>query len=340
MTHLLALTLGDRYGIGPEIVARTIAAWTLNDDLTPVVVGDKDVFDQGCAIAGVAPRLPRIASLQAARDAGPAPVFVHRPCSAPLGPLGRVSAEAGREVLDTLAEVAQAVRHGFVDGMVYAPLSKQAMLAAGHAGAVETDLFARVFGGEAAEINVVDGLATSRVTSHVPVSAVASLVTHDSVAEAVRRMWSFLRMVGVERPRLAVAGLNPHAGEGGAFGREEIEVIAPAIAAVRRDGILASGPFAPDTVFPQAIAGHFDAVVTMYHDQGQIALKLIGLGRGVTFIEGLGVPVATPGHGTAFDIAGKGLAKADGLRRALRLCRSMLSGAPAARQAPLEAMPG
>lgn len=133
-----------------------------------------------------------------------------------------------------------------------------------------------------------------------------------------------LRQAGHASPRLAVAALNPHAGDGGAFGREEIDVLEPAIAAARARQMLVDGPFPSDTVFPRAVAGHYDGVVTMFHDQGQIALKMIGLGRSITLLGGFPVPIATPGHGTAFDIAGTGNARPDGLMAAVALVKRMM----------------
>jgi 4-hydroxythreonine-4-phosphate dehydrogenase len=158
----------------------------------------------------------------------------------------------------------------------------------------------------------------------VPLRDVADLITRDSVARAIDLMETTLRHSGKVSPRLAVAALNPHAGEGGAFGMEEIEIIAPAVADARARQLRVEGPFPSDTVFPRAVAGAFDGVVTMFHDQGQIALKLMGLGKGITLLAGFPVPIATPGHGTAYDIAGTGTAKTDGLKAAVELVARMM----------------
>ena len=158
---------------------------------------------------------------------------------------------------------------------------------------------------------------------------VAGLITGPAIGKAVAQMHRFLRSLSIAEPRLAVSALNPHAGEGGTFGREEIDVIGPAIDAARAAGMAVEGPFPADSVFPLVLKGGYHGVVTMYHDQGQIALKLLGLGRGVTVIAGLPIPITTAGHGTAFDIAGKGIATVDGLAAAVDVCRRML-GAPAA----------
>jgi 4-hydroxythreonine-4-phosphate dehydrogenase len=327
----IAITMGDRYGVGPELVARLVSRWpdTLrhpaNEAFLPLVLGDPAVFERGCEIAGVAPDL-RSFTDPAAACRSDAPAMLQLPFAAPLGS-GRVSAEAGTEVLATLDCAAGLARRGAVDAIVYAPLNKQAMRDAGHAGGDEAHYFGRLFGVDnVGELNQLGDIWTSRVTSHVPLADVAALITEASVRLAIERMWRFLTGQGQARPTLAVAALNPHAGEGGAFGREEIDIIAPAVAAARAAGIEAVGPIPADTVFPQAMQAGYAGIVTMYHDQGQIALKLLGLGRGVTFLAGLPLPVATPGHGTAFDIAGKGLAIPDGLEAAVATCRRMLGG--------------
>ncbi len=162
-------------------------------------------------------------------------------------------------------------------------------------------------------------LWTSRVTSHVPLSEVAALVTRDRVRGTVELLNNSLRRYGIAAPRIAVAALNPHGGDGGLFGCEESREIGPAITEAMAEGISAFGPFPADTIFNRVKPEHYDGIVSMYHDQGQIATKLLGFDRGVTVCGGLPVPIATPAHGTAFDIAGKGVARAGATREAFRL---------------------
>jgi 4-hydroxythreonine-4-phosphate dehydrogenase len=162
----------------------------------------------------------------------------------------------------------------------------------------------------------------------VPLRAVADLITEKRVLQAIRLARDTLRAAGQPHPKIAVAGLNPHAGDGGIFGREEIDVIAPAVERARAEQIAASGPYPSDTVFVRAQGGAFDAVVTMYHDQGQIAMKLMGFERGITIHAGLPFPITTPAHGTAFDIAGRGVARVDGLAQAYRTACRMALAAP------------
>lgn len=322
---LLALTLGDRYGVGPEIVARLVEDLPTDLGARIVVVGDRDVFERGRRDTGSASPYEIVDSLQDAATSSAPWVLLDRPFAAEVTPLGRVSAVAGREVLDTLAFLADAARKGIIDGIVYAPLNKQAMRDAGHAAGDELDFFTHALPTKATtgEVNILGDVWTSRVTSHVPLRAVADLITVESVTRGIELMVAALQRSGKASPRIAVAALNPHAGEGGAFGREEIEVITPAVAAAQQRQLRVEGPFPSDTVFPRAVNGAYDGVVTMFHDQGQIALKMVGLGQGITLLAGFPVPIATPGHGTAYDIAGTGKARIEGLKAAVELVATM-----------------
>jgi 4-hydroxythreonine-4-phosphate dehydrogenase len=182
----------------------------------------------------------------------------------------------------------------------------------------------------ASEFNVLDRLWNARVTSHVPLSQVAARITLERLDRALRLADACMRSAGFERPRIGVAALNPHAGDGGNFGREEINVIAPAVERAQAAGIAAEGPFPSDTVFLRARAGQFDAVLTMYQDQGQIAMKLRGFERGVTMLGGYPFPICTPAHGTAYDIAGRGVANVGAAREALLLAIRMAERAASA----------
>jgi 4-hydroxythreonine-4-phosphate dehydrogenase len=313
----IAVILGDRYGVGPELVAKMTSSFTPPESVALVVCGDPDVWTAARQVAG-AGTFPVVATFAEAEAAWS---FLPMPAPLPIAPMGRVSADAGHEVLQLLVQLASAAKAGDIGGIVYAPLNKQAMKLAGHVAGDELDFFVHALPPEGAvgEINILRDLWTSRVTSHVPLRAVGDLITRNSVLRGIELLAGALGSSGRAKPRLAVAALNPHAGEGGAFGREEIEVIAPAVVEARARGIEVEGPFPADTIFPRALAGAFDGVVTMFHDQGQIALKMIGLGEGITLLAGFQVPIATPGHGTAYDIAGLGKARVDGLIAATEL---------------------
>jgi 4-hydroxythreonine-4-phosphate dehydrogenase len=207
----------------------------------------------------------------------------------------------------------------------FTPFNKQAMRMADSTYDDEIRFTAGVLGttGPATEFNILEGLWNARVTSHVPMAEMPKLLTVDAIVGALELTSSALRAAGFNPPRIAVAALNPHAGDGGNFGREEIDVIAPAVEAARAKGIGCDGPYPADTVFVRARRGDYDAVLTMYHDQGQIAMKLMGFDRGVTLLGGFPFPICTPAHGTAYDIAGKGVANIGATRAAVLLAAAM-----------------
>ena len=239
--------------------------------------------------------------------------------------MGAASEAGGRFAVENFRAGLQLAASGRVAGVCYTPFNKAAMHMAHPSYADDTRFVDEVLGagGDASEFNVLDGLWNARVTSHVPLSAVAGLITRDRVLGAIRRTEAALRAAGFARPRIGVAGLNPHAGDGGNFGHEDEAEIRPAVADAAADGIAAEGPFPPDTVFVRARRGSFDAVVTMYHDQGQIAMKLLGFERGVTLLGGYPFPITTPAHGSAYDIAGRGVADLGASRAAVLLAARM-----------------
>jgi 4-hydroxythreonine-4-phosphate dehydrogenase len=222
------------------------------------------------------------------------------------------------ETLKYMIDLALA-RH--LDGICFAPLNKAALHRGGWKYPDEHQMFAKLthHSGVFGEMNVIPEFATFRVTSHVALREAINMVTPDRIAGAVRLADTTLRAMGLNPPRIGVAALNPHCGESGLFGDEEIRIIRPTVEALRADGIDAKGPISSDTIFLRAKRGEFDGVVMMYHDQGQIATKLLGFNRGVTVTAGLKTVFTTPAHGTAFDIVGQGKADPGALEYALRL---------------------
>jgi 4-hydroxythreonine-4-phosphate dehydrogenase len=235
---------------------------------------------------------------------------------------GAAGAASVLNVLDRCMDAAQA---GDVDAICFAPLNKHAMKLGGLQHEDELHHFAQYLGvtGYFCEFNTLDGLWTSRISSHVPLADVPKYIDKDRVMSAARLMVRSLQASGVAAPRVAVAGLNPHNGEGGTCGREEVDVIIPAVRALNAEGFPVVGPFSADTIFLKARDGEFDAIVTMYHDQGQIALKLMGFSRGVTVQGGLPVPITTPAHGTAYDISGQGKADVNATANAFAIAARM-----------------
>ena len=333
----LALLLGDPCGIGPEIVARVLVEGfeenktkASSQRLNIVVIGDPWLLDWGAQCAGLSLDLPHYSAPEDLPPSAVGPMLLTGPTFPPDEHTpGRMSAAAGSYVLQSLDYAADLARTGAVDGICYASLNKQAMHAAGSSHEDELRYFAERLdvSGYVGEVNTLDGLWTSRVTSHIPLRAVYQHISVKEILPAIRLIHNTIRQGGQPSPRLAVAGLNPHAGEGGLFGSEEDDVIRPAVAAAQEEDIAASGPYPPDTVFLRASRGEFDGVVTMYHDQGQIAMKLLGFERGVTVHGGLPTPITTPAHGTAFDIVGQGVANPQALKQALKLCSQMLNPA-------------
>jgi 4-hydroxythreonine-4-phosphate dehydrogenase len=173
------------------------------------------------------------------------------------------------------------------------------------------------------EFNTLGTLWTSRISSHIPLAEIPKYVTKDRIKAAARLTYRTLKKAGFAEPRVAVAALNPHGGDGGTCGREEIDIIEPAARELNAEGLPIQGPFPADTIFLKAQAGTLDAIVTMYHDQGQVAIKLMGFSRGVTVQGGLPVPITTPAHGTAFDITGSGIANAEAMTQAFLLAAKM-----------------
>ncbi len=313
----IGLVLGDPAGVGPELIAKLLARTGEAAAFRFVVIGTEAALAEGAKVAEVV--LPRQVPLIAiaADDLGP------------IQP-GEATREAGAFALRSLQAAVDAVQAGRIGAIVYAPLNKHAMKLAGFSDVDEMHYLAALFGctGFFTELNQLDELWTTRVTSHVPLREVASLITEQRVIDAAELAIATMQRAGVARPRVAVAGLNPHAGDGGTIGSEDIEVITPAVARLRALGHDVHGPASPDTVFLGARRGTLDLVVTMYHDQGQIALKSLGFERVVTILGGLPVPAITASSGSAYDIAGRNAANPEALIRACALAERLATAAP------------
>jgi 4-hydroxy-L-threonine phosphate dehydrogenase PdxA len=319
---IIGLMLGDATGIGPEQCARVLADGRLRPVARLVVVGDSRVLEQGARDAGVVAHCRRYDSPRHVDWDDRATPLIDL-CNLDPATIrrGAVSPEAGRVAGETLGAMIELALAGALDGIAFAPLNKAALHAGGWRFRDEHQLFAHLTGhdGTFSEMNVLDGLWMSRVTSHVSLRSTLDEITGERIGEMIALADRTMRVAGIEAPRIAVAALNPHGGEHGLFGREEIDVIAPAVARAVANGIGCAGPFPADTVFIKAFGGEFDGVLTMYHDQGQIATKLKGFNRGVTVTAGLRTVFTTPAHGTAFDIVGQGRATTGALEEAVRL---------------------
>ncbi len=326
----LAVLLGDPAGIGPELVGRLLADAGTPAAADLLLIADQGELQRGMDLAGRRTTVQPVAGIADAdftRAPEGTPLLVdYRGDTSGAFARGVSTAAGGRYSLDTLAMGLSALQRGRVDAMLFAPLNKHSLHLAGMHTSDELHWFAEQlrFDGPVCEFNVLDGLWTSRVTSHIALREVAEQITIDGVTRGIELIAQAMAGAGITRPRLAVCGLNPHNGDNGSFGREELDVIGPAVAAARVRGIPVEGPFAADTIFlkVQGEQRQYDGVVTMYHDQGQIAMKLMGFWRGVTVQGGLPVAITTPAHGTAFDIAGRGVANPGAMIQAFQLaCR-------------------
>ena len=322
MSARLAITMGDPAGIGPEIIAK--AARVLQGRHELVVCGSAAAMQQAERLLAL-PDPPRYRMV----DVGPveAPVVT-----------GQVSAAGGEWAYRAVARAVELVQHGEADAIVTAPLSKEALHLAGHAFEGHTELLAHLTGQRDAVMMLAhDGMRVSHVTTHCALADVPRRVTPQRLRRVFDVTLDALRRLGFERPRLAVAALNPHAGEGGVIGREDDEVIAPVVREYAARGVDITGPVPGDTVFIKLRAGQFDAVVAMFHDQGHIPVKLLGFhvdpasGRwqaisGVNITLGLPILRTSVDHGTAFDIAGRGIASADSLVEAAEYAARLVEG--------------
>lgn len=325
----IAVLLGDPSGIGPEMAVKLLARQRNLDAARVLLIADPAVLASGERIAGERLNPLRVDSLDSVRFEDGRPTLLARDWMEGREPvLGESNEHSGRASFEALELATLAVRRGQAEGILFAPLNKHSLRLGGLVHEDELRYMQERFAveGFVCEFNLTGSLWTSRVTSHIPLKDVASHITVQGVSDAVKIIANALQRAGVAQPRIAVTGLNPHAGDGGSIGMEEIEIIAPAIERLRAEGLDARGPFSPDTVFIGARRGDVDAVVSMYHDQGQIAIKLLGFSRGVTVQGGLPIPITTPAHGTAYDIAGQGRANVEATWQAFRIaCRMGLS---------------
>jgi len=322
----IGILFGDPSGIGPELAVKLLARPANLERAECIIMADPAVLALGEKTAGIALDPTRAEAIESAHCAPGRTAFVaHAGIPADQIEVGKMTAASGKSVLTGLELAGRAVKAGHIDGILFAPLNKGAMRLAGLTHEDELRYYADLLDvtGTTSEFNITGKLWTSRVTSHIPLKDVAGEISVDKVCAAIRIVHDNQRAAGVDKPRIAVAGLNPHAGDGGTMGTEEIEIIAPAVEKMRATGIDARGPFAADTIFVAARRGDYDAVVSMYHDQGQIAMKLMGFDSGVTLLGGLPVPITTCASGSAFDIAGKGIAQPEALQAAFDIVTRM-----------------
>lgn len=336
---VLALTMGDAAGIGPEVLVRTAVSPELQAACRLVAVGHPEVLSRAVHLTGVSVQIEPVTSFESLRESPPPETTPNGDLILPCIPAckddveaaspGCIDGRTGQAAYDCLEAAAKAALAGHIDGITTAPLNKAALRAAGLGYPGHTEILGDVCGvNEFAMMlylppgDIVKspcGLGVVHTTLHTSIRSVPGLLSSDGIVGRIRLMDSFMRRVGCEAPRVAVCALNPHAGEEGLFGDEESRLIAPAVQQCQQNGIRATGPLPADTLLRRAVGGEFDGVVAMYHDQGHIALKLIGFDRAVNITLGLPIVRTSPSHGTAFDIAWQGVASAEGMVEAAKI---------------------
>lgn len=324
----VVVSMGDACGIGPEIIAKL---WRQQAPRDALVVGDVAVIRRAVAAIGGGLAVAELHGPEALGRLPPNCLPVWQPAGLPTGlaeaPLGQVDARAGAAAALCIEAAVSLIQAGRARALVTAPIHKEALHAAGSPYPGHTEMLQALAGGVPVRMMLAnEELRTVLVTIHCSLREAIARVTREAVAETLRITHAALQRMGFAAPRIAVAGLNPHAGEGGLFGDEEILHIAPAIADARAAGIDACGPYAPDTIFMRARRGEFDVVVAMVHDHGLIPVKYLGVEQGVNVTLGLPFVRTSPDHGTAFDIAGKGIADPASLGAALAMARRLAAG--------------
>ena len=317
----IAVTMGDPAGVGPEIVVQALRFPEVVSVCRPVVYGDAGILRRAAAVLGQA------VEVADGGESVPGRIVV-RPLSSLSPdevPFGRISEAGSRAMADYIREAARDALAGRADGVVTCPITKEGLKMAGVPFPGHTEFLADLCGGADVVMMLAgDRLRVALVTIHVALRKALELLSLPVIVRTIRITHDFFRKyMGTDAPRIAVAGVNPHAGEGGLFGDEEETMVAPAVAACRKEGIDASGPYPPDTLFFRAYRGEFDVVVAMTHDQGLIPLKLVHFEDGVNVTMGLPVIRTSVDHGTAYDIAGKGVASPGSLLAAIRLAAAM-----------------
>lgn len=324
---LLAITIGDPAGIGSEVTLKALADRSVYDWCRPIIIGDTRILARAAQVLGQEQSVLRPVSAveQAIFEPGSVDVLDLHNADPDACPWGRVTPAAGRAAVEYVLRGADLALAGTVDAIVTAPLNKEAMQRAGFHWAGHTELLAeRTGSGKVTMMLTNRDMRVLHVSTHVSLREAINRVTIERVLEVIGLAQQGIRDLGIARPRIAIAGLNPHAGEGGLFGQEEIEIIVPAIEQARAAGFDVTGPLPPDTIFWRARNGEFDGVVAMYHDQGHIPMKLLGFDEGVNVSIGLPIIRTSVDHGTAFDIAGNGVAGHASMIEALHVAAQMV----------------
>lgn len=320
--------MGDTNGVGPELLAKAFARTDLFDIATPIVLGSTDAYNAARACAPSAPPPAVVNAPEEASEQTGALPFLRDDVQPAAYEPGTLSSEAGRAAMQWLERAVDLALDEAVDGIVTCPINKEGIHRAGYACRGHTDFIAERTTSPAYRMGLyAKQVLVVHLTDHIALKDAVNAVQQDRIAESIRIAHDALERLAAPKRRVAVAGLNPHAGEAGAFGGEEAAEIAPAVARCRDEGIDCSGPHSPDAVFRHALDGRYDAIVAMYHDQGHIPMKLVAMDQGVNVTLGIPIVRTSVDHGTAYDIAGTGAVREHSFLAAYRLAARLAAGA-------------
>lgn len=325
---VIGLVQGDPAGVGSELMVKLLSDEQVRERADIVIIGAPSVITRGENITGKTIERKHVNAFDSTLVETSLQHIDLDIAGIEDVPVASVSVEGGKSSLQGLKLAFELSKANKINGICFMPFSKESMHMGGNPFMDEIG-FARDFFGvdtAASEFNIAHGMWNGRVTSHVAMKDVPSMLSEERICQSIELAHNTLKLAGYERPRIAVAAYNPHAGEGGLMGTEEVDFIRPAVVRMQERQMHVSGPFPADTLWLKVRDGEYDVVVTMYHDQGQIAIKLLGFDQGVSLLAGLPVPVTTPAHGTAFDIAGTNKANLDPARNAFNMCCDLAQG--------------
>jgi 4-hydroxythreonine-4-phosphate dehydrogenase len=318
---IIGITMGDAAGIGPEIIVKSLSMKKIFDICRPIVVGDANVIDYSLRFSEVKLRINNILNVRNSLfKFGFIDVFDLNNIDLKELEMGKISVMSGKAAVEYINKAVELALAKEIKAIVTAPINKEAISKAGYDYPGHTEILSSLTkSSDYAMMLIAGSLRVIHVTTHVSLRKACDEVTKENVFKKIRLADKSLKEIGIEDPKIAVAGLNPHSGEGGLFGNEEVAEINPAIQLAKKKGINVNGPISPDTVFVRAKKNEFDVIVAMYHDQGHIPIKLEGFEEGVNITIGLPIIRTSVDHGTAFDIAGKGIANPTSLCKAIEL---------------------
>ncbi|HEA46895.1 MAG TPA: 4-hydroxythreonine-4-phosphate dehydrogenase PdxA [bacterium] len=329
---IIGITMGDAAAIGPEIIVKALSKKEIYKISSPLVIGDKEVLsteckmqNAKCKMQSAKLKLNSISRIEEARfKFGTIDLIDLKNIRIGRLKVGKVNKMAARAAVEYIEKAVSLARKGEINAIVTAPINKRGLHEAGFKFSGHTELLAHLTKTKNYAMMLVGGpLKVVLVTTHLPLNEVSCSLNKEKIYQTIRLTWNNMKYFGVKKPRIGVAGLNPHTGEEGLFGKEEKKFIIPAVKKAKKKGIRTEGPISPDTIFHRALKGEFDCVICMYHDQGLIPLKMLAFDRGVNITLGLPITRTSVDHGTAYEIAGKGVASPQSLIETIKLAAKL-----------------